>query len=104
MKRFRKPILKDGELRVYYGKLPHDEPDVVFEWRGDSSMMRDTRLLYSVLACPKPDLFAKPLFSKMEPSLLQELEARGYDISTIKFSIQKKITAPTGKAGGGGNG
>lgn len=27
MKRFRTPKLKNGELRVYWGKLPHDSPD-----------------------------------------------------------------------------
>ena len=80
-KRFRTPKLKDGELRVYWGKLPHDSPDVVFSWQGDRSMKRDTALI-------------SYLFSKREPgtsrSLLEELEYRGYDITTLRFSIIKK--------------
>ena len=29
---------------------------------------------------------------KMLPSLIEELQARGYDITTLKFSIQRKVT------------
>ncbi len=80
-KRFRTPKLKDGELRVYWGKLPHDSPDVVFSWQGDRSMKRDTALLCY-------------LFSERElgtsRSLLEELEDRGYDITTLRFSVMKK--------------
>lgn len=90
MKRFRRPKLKDGELRVYWGRLPGDTPDVLYQWQGDSSMKQDCRLLHNHFATMNPDLFAKPLFSKMEPSLLEELEARGYDITTLRFSITKK--------------
>ena len=90
MKRLRKPKLKDGELRMYWGRLPHESPDVIFAWQGDSSMRRDSALLHCVLASDQPDLHTKPLFSKMNPSLVKELELRGYDITTIKFSIMKK--------------
>jgi hypothetical protein len=34
----------------------------------------------------------------MKPSLFEELEARGYDLTTLKFSIMKKQTS---KVGGG---
>lgn len=40
MKRFRTPKLKNGEMRVYWGKLPRDEPDVIFSWQGDSALRR----------------------------------------------------------------
>jgi len=90
MKRLRKPKLKDGELRVYWGKLPHDSPDVIFAWQGEPSMKRDSKLLHSVICSDQPDLFTTPLFSKMNPSLVKELELRGYDITTINFSIMKK--------------
>lgn len=93
-KRFRKPVLKSGELRVYWGKEPHDNPDVILAWQGDGSMRADTRLLHNYLCSQHPDPFAKPLFSKMKPSLLQELEARGYDITTLRFSIMKKQPLP----------
>lgn len=88
-KRFRKPVLKDGELRVYWGKLPHENPDVIFAWQGDSSMRNDSRLLHYHLASQRPDIWEKPLFSKMLPSLVEELQARGYDITTLEFKIRK---------------
>lgn len=90
MKRYRTPKLKDGELRVYWGKLPHDSPDLIFAWQGDHKMRADSRYLYVEFATQKPDTSVQPLFSKMLPSLVQELEARGYDITTLKFSIMKK--------------
>lgn len=90
MKRFRRPKLKVGELRVYWGKLPYEAPDVVFEWLGDPSMKRDCAALQYRLCCKHPDPHASPIFSKMNPSLIEELDARGYDITTLRFSIMKK--------------
>ncbi len=90
MKRLRRPILKDGELRIYWGRLPHENPDIVFAWQGDASMRRDTSLLHYMMASKHPDPHVKPIFSKMRPSLFEELDARGYDLTTLKFSIMKK--------------
>ena len=90
MKRFRSPKMKDGELRVYWGRMPHDTPDVIFSWKGDSSMKRDSALLFYHFGSKHPDLSAKPLFSKMNPSLLENLVSHGYDITTLRFSIMKK--------------
>ena len=91
MKRLRKPKLKDGELRIYWGKEHrNDTPDVIFAWQGDSAMRWDTRLLHYHLGCQRPDPFKQPLFSVMQPSLIEELTSRGYDITTLKFSIMKK--------------
>lgn len=98
MKRLRKPKLTDGELRIYWGHEPGDIPDIMFAWQGDRSMKRDAGLLHYIMANKRPDPFAKPIFSKMDPSLFEELEARGYDLTTLKFSIMKKsahgINAP----------
>lgn len=77
-------------MRIYWGKLPGENPGVLYAWQGNVSMKRDSKLLSHYFETRWPDLFAKPLFSKMEPSLLEELEARGYDITTLKFSINKK--------------
>lgn len=91
MKRLRRPKLKDGELRVYWG-MPdrHDSPDVVLAWQGDSMMKRDAALLHYHLCSRHPDPHKHPIFSVMQPSLIEDLQARGYDITTIKFSIMKK--------------
>lgn len=103
MKRLRAPKLRDGELRVYWGREPGDSPDVIFAWQGDPSMRRDTRLLHYHLASQRPDPNARPLFSKMDPSLFEELDRRGYDLTTLRFSIMKKppnagITGPSGSS------
>jgi hypothetical protein len=95
MKRLRKPKLKEGELRAYWGRLPHESPDVVLAWQGAPSMRGDVHLLHQALCARHPDPFAKPLFSKMEPSFVEELKARGYDITTLKFSIQKLASQET---------
>jgi hypothetical protein len=89
-KRFRKPKLKDGELRMYWGKLPGDCPDIIYSWQGEHSMKYDSRFLHYALSSEKPDPFVQPIFSKMLPSFTDELIARGYDITTLKFSIMKK--------------
>lgn len=91
MKRLRKPKMQDGELRMYWGRADrHDSPDVVLAWQGDRMMKRDTNMLHSYMCSKHPDPFAKPLWSAMMPSMIEELQARGYDITTLKFSIKKK--------------
>jgi len=90
-KRFRSPKLKDGELRMYWGKPDqHDNPVIVLAWQGTRYMKADTALLDFALCCKKPNPHKVPIFSVMEPSLLEELDARGYDLTTLKFSIMKK--------------
>lgn len=97
-KRFRRPKLKDGELRMYWGKLPHDSPNVVLAWQGDSSMKRDTNLLHYVMCSQKPKVNVNTVdWSQMQPSLIEELKARGYDITTLQFSIRKRATAEPAK-------
>lgn len=91
MKRLRKPKLKDGELRMYWGREPHDStPDIMVAWQGNSSMKSDAILLHNIMSTKRVDPFVQPLFSKMNPSLFDELKARGYDLTTLKFSIAKK--------------
>lgn len=78
--------IKDGELMIFWGReTKHDEKDVVFEWKGDPSMNKDSVLLYRALTKRSPSISGE-----LRPSLLDELKARGYDLSTIKFSIMKK--------------
>lgn len=93
MKRLRAPKLKSGELRMYWGRDPHDRtPDVMLAWQGDRSMKADTSLLHYAMCSRHPDPHKHPIFSVMMPSLIEELEARGYDLTTLKFSIMKKAT------------
>jgi len=101
MKRLRKPKMADLGLQIYWGREPHGNPELMFAWQGDATMKRDINLLHYTMATRHPDTSVQPLFSKMRPSLFEELDARGYDLTTLKFSIKKKAAhgitaAPTG--------
>ena len=85
-KRWREPKAKDGELKAQWGKLQHDTPDLCYAW-GDGCSRRDGHLLHNVLTGER---FSPGLPVKSEKGLVAELEERGYDITTLKFSIQKK--------------
>jgi hypothetical protein len=84
-KRYRAPKIKDGELKAQWGKLPHYNPDMIIV-NGQGVPKCDANLLYSTLFSERysPSLMAwnKPFY--------EELESRGYDLTTLKFSIQKK--------------
>lgn len=79
-KRFRKPNPKQGELLVKFGKAD-GEIDLLYCWPENTcGMRRDTRLVMNALE--RIDVYEGK-------SLRQELTERGYDITTLKFSITK---------------
>lgn len=84
MKRFRQPKAKPGQLKVQWGKLNGDDPDLVFAYGGAGAQGCDSRLLYYYF-CSK-----KVTGNEIELSLFEELEKRGYDMTTFKFSIERK--------------
>lgn len=96
MKRLRTPKAKPGELKAQWGRLPHDDPDMVFCW-GEGVPRCDGALLHYAFGSKR----ARPARTEDErkvsysgvvfdDSFIEELEKRGYDISTFKFSIMKK--------------
>lgn len=90
MKRFRVPRKTPNVLKAQWGKLAGDNPDLVYTW-GDGVDRCDARLLHhhftSKSRSPFKDANGLP---KLDPSLWEELETRGYDMTTFKFSIRKK--------------
>jgi len=70
--------------------------DLVYEW-GEGCRKADGALLHARTACERqvPNVVVKPgeLPWTWEPSFVEELIARGYDITTIKFSIKKTESA-----------
>ncbi len=67
---------------MFYGKLRHDPPDIIYDW-GDQCCRADGRLLdYLFNYCVVNDTNGN--------NMIRELEARGYDIETIRFSIRKR--------------
>lgn len=84
MKRYRTPKAKDGELLVKYGK-EYDDEDLFYCYPdNDCGMKRDSRMLSIAFE-------RTVLFQEDGRTLRQELEARGYDITTLKFSVMKKV-------------
>ncbi|MEJ2043675.1 MAG: hypothetical protein P8X74_03740 [Reinekea sp.] len=84
-KRYRAPKAKDGELKAQWGKLPYDNPNLCYAW-GDGIPKCDGRLLHYMFAGKR----YSPIDKTWDDSFIEELEKRGYDLTTLKFSIQKK--------------
>lgn len=99
-RRYRRRNAKPGQLLVYYGKLPHNNPDIVFAWGGEGADKHDAMLLHYALSCKRQRMVYGPERERngghplvFDPSVIEELESRGYDITTLTLSIQKKVTS-----------
>jgi hypothetical protein len=88
MARRKYPKAKPGELKAEWGiAVRGDHPNIVFAWgegcyKSDGAILSDLfyhAALYPSIKCPEN-----------EKSFLKHLEERGYDITTLRFSIQKK--------------
>lgn len=79
-KRWRMPNAKPGELKIAYGKERHDSPDIFFCF-GAGTSKRDTNMLMH--------FFYHAKLPENGRGLIDELTTRGFDVTTIKFSIQK---------------
>lgn len=85
--RLRKPKIKDNTLELYWGRpYKNEPPEVMGQW-GEGCSKRDLYLLFHCLLQDIPELGS--MFGT-GPSLVKQLEDRGYDVSTLKFSISKK--------------
>ncbi|KAB1068754.1 hypothetical protein [Methylobacterium planeticum] len=80
-KRVPIPKPKPGKLYAQYGRPDqHSRPSVVYVY--DSRNMKcDSRVLMTALE-------EAPVFQGR--TLCQELELRGYDITTLRFSIERR--------------
>jgi hypothetical protein len=84
-KRWRTPKAKKGELKACYGS-EYGDLDIYYCYNG-INMSCDSRLLSSFFEYQK---------SHEGFTLREELKRRGYDITTLKFSIQKLKQSETG--------
>lgn len=106
-KRYRKLVARPGEIRVKYTKAEsYDSPDVCVAWGGQGAYKCDAHLILGAFCSKQIELIYDPVDKqknfgqpyKFGPSLVQELEERGYDITTIEFRIRKKnIDGSAGK-------
>lgn len=86
----RKVRAKPGELVAAFGK--HEaggRPDIAYAWGGGGADKPDARILSNALE-------QAPVH--MGRTLRQELVARGYDISTLRFSVRKLVQTEAGGA------
>lgn len=81
-KRYRSPKLKDGQIVFQKGKIDGDV-DMCIYWQGIPRFDRSLVMYY--LASENINYKGGEM-----KSFLQELEERGYDLDTLKFSISKK--------------
>lgn len=80
MKRYRAPTAKPGELKAAFGRVD-GALDIGYAWGGAGAHSPDARILSRTLE-------DTPIFEGR--TLVQELEHRGYDLKTLKFSIMQK--------------
>lgn len=85
------PTAVAGQIKVKYGKREGD----LFLCSGEGTSKADAALLIGAVT----DMVATPDFKTaynlhlqgfMAPSVLDQLEARGYDPTTLEISIRKK--------------
>lgn len=91
MKRYRALTAKPGELKAGYGREDrHCSPSVVYVWGGQGAQKPDARILGAAFEDKRQGYAFPSMTLEERPSLIEELEARGYDITTLRFSIRKK--------------
>jgi hypothetical protein len=96
-KRYRRRTAKPGQVLVYYGKIPGDEPDIVYAWGAGGASKRHGNLLAWLFGGQRVRIVygeeraqnggSPYVFDK---TMLEELDAAGFDLTTLNFSIQMK--------------
>lgn len=81
------PRARNGQIKAQWGKLANHEPGIVYA-RGDGTSRSDSHLLHNLISSPR----FYPLSKEWDKSFVEELDARGYDIKTLKISVEKKKT------------
>lgn len=67
-----------GVLRAAWARPERGEPhDLCYDW-GDGCERRDARLLHHFIGSPRDGM-----------DFIKELQERGYDLSTLRFTIRK---------------
>jgi len=79
---------RPGQLRIFYGKLPRERPDICVAW-GENTDKSDGRFLLGTFTNRRYryDFGAHKIV--WDHSTLDELTERGYDIKTLKVSIER---------------
>ncbi len=91
MKRYRTPTAKPGEIKIVYGRIDrHNNPDLCVAWGSGTDMKcTGSLMMHAITEKTLRAKFPGP-GHEYQPSLIEELEARGFDITTLRFSVMKK--------------
>lgn len=84
MKRYRNPKVIEGQIKMQRGNVD-GAPDMCIFY-GDNVPRCDRALVMNYLCSTRLNWR-----QEVEPSLIDELERRGYDLETLRFSIERKI-------------
>lgn len=91
LKRWRTPVAKPGQLIARYGREEGwNKPSLVYAWGAAGASKRDSIVLMSALE-------GVPVHGGK--SLREELTSRGYDITTLRFSIELASPSPAQASG-----
>jgi hypothetical protein len=87
-KRYRAPKCIEGEIKFQKGKVDGDIDMCIF-YGGDVPRC-DQALVINALCSERQYTNLSTMRPAFERSLIDELEARGYDLETLRFSIKRK--------------
>lgn len=85
--------MKDGELSVSYG-YTREQGEDIYVTNGPGTSRADGHLMHFWFNCLRPPASVLRLEDGEGPTLVDDLKSRGYDITTLRFTIQK-AQAPT---------
>lgn len=88
MKRYRRPKTVPGQIKLQKGKIDGEVDTCIFY--GDNVPRCDRALIINAFTSKRMYLNFSRNLPEFDPSLIEELEARGYDLDTLRFSIEKK--------------
>jgi hypothetical protein len=70
-------------------RIDGDAPDTCIFY-GDNVPRADRALVMNVFCLERQHTDLSTLQPRFEPSLIDELDSRGYDLDTLRFSIKRK--------------
>lgn len=89
MKRYRAPKVIDRQIKMQKGKVDGEADMCIFY--GENTPRCDRALVMNVFCAERPRLNLSSTKYEFDKSPVDELEERGYDLDTLKFSIERKI-------------
>lgn len=89
MKRYRAPKVTEGQIKLQKGRVDGEVDICIFYGEGIPSC--DIALVMNAFTSKRMHFDYSKRLPEFDLSFIEELEARGYDLDTLRFSIEKKI-------------